>query len=64
MSKSILIGNGFNINFGGAAYTNQFIIKRIIFNVRADKYDALFDGLVSGDEIARIFFERHNGQMI
>lgn len=57
MSKSILIGNGFNINFGGAAYTNQFIIKRIIFNARADKYDALFDGLVSGDEIARIFFE-------
>lgn len=57
MSMSILIGNGFNINFGGAAYTNQFIIKRIIFNARADKYDALFDGLVSGDEIARIFFE-------
>ena len=34
-------------------YTNQFIIKRIIFNARADKYDALFDGLVSGDEIGR-----------
>ncbi len=28
MYKSILIGNGFNINFGGAAYTNQFIIKK------------------------------------
>lgn len=57
MIKSILIGNGFNINFGGAAYTNQFIIKRIIFNARANKYDVLFDGLVSGDEIAQIFFE-------
>lgn len=57
MSKSILIGNGFNINFGGAAYTNQFIIKRIIFNARAKKYDVLFDGQISGDEIAQIFFE-------
>ena len=57
MNKSILIGNGFNINFGGAAYTNQFIIKRIIFNARAKKYDVLFDGQVSGDEIAQIFFE-------
>lgn len=55
--KSVLIGNGFNINFGGAAYTNQFIIKRIIFNARAKKYDVLFDGQISGDEIAQIFFE-------
>lgn len=50
MNKSILIGSG-------AAYTNQFIIKRIIFNARAKKYDVLFDGQVSGDEIAQIFFE-------
>ena len=57
MSKSILIGNGFNINFGGAAYTNQFIIKRIIFNARAKKYDILFDGQITGDEIANIFFQ-------
>ena len=28
--QSILIGNGMNINFGGRAYTNEFIIKRII----------------------------------
>lgn len=57
MNKSILIGNGFNINFGGVAYTNQFIIKRILFNARAKKYDVLFDGQVKGDEIATIFLE-------
>ena len=53
--KSILIGNGFNINFGGKAYTNDYIIKRIVFNAQANKYDPLFDGEISGDEIARIF---------
>lgn len=54
-SKSVLIGNGININFGGKAYTNDYIIKRILFNARANKYDPLFDGEISGDEIARIF---------
>ncbi len=54
-SKSILIGNGININFGGKAYTNDYIIKRIFFNARANKYDLLFDGEISGDEIASIF---------
>lgn len=41
LSKSILIGNGININFGGKAYTNDYIIKRILFNARANKYDLL-----------------------
>ena len=54
-SKSILIGNGININFGGKAYTNDYIIKRILFNARANKYDLLFDGGISGNEIASIF---------
>ena len=53
--KSILIGNGFNINFGGKAYTNDYIIKRIVFNARANRYEALFNGEISGDEIANIF---------
>ncbi len=43
-SKSILIGNGININFGGKAYTNNYIIKRILFNARASRYDPLFNG--------------------
>lgn len=57
VNKSILIGNGININFGGKAYTNDFIIKRILFNARANKYDSLFDGEINGDEIANIFVE-------
>ena len=56
-SKSILIGNGININFGGKAYTNDYIIKRILFNARANKYDLLFDGGISGNEIASIFVD-------
>lgn len=53
--KSILIGNGININFGGKAYSNQFILKRIIFNAMADKYGPLVNEIVSGEEIAKIF---------
>ena len=55
VEKSILIGNGININFGGNAYTNDFIIKRIVFNAKASKYDPLFDNGISGNEIANIF---------
>lgn len=57
VNKSILIGNGININFGGKAYTNDFIIKRILFNAQANKYESLFDGEINGDEIANIFVE-------
>lgn len=53
--KSILLGNGFNINFGGKAYSSQFIIKRIIFNARADKYDKLLSGALNGEQLAYIF---------
>ena len=56
-SKSILIGNGININFGGKAYTNDYIIKRILFNARANRYDPLFNGEISGDDIASLFKE-------
>ena len=31
--KSLLLGNEININFGGDAYSNAYIIKRILFNV-------------------------------
>ena len=55
VEKSILIGNGININFGGKAYSNQFILKRIIFNARAGKYCPLVNDIVSGEMIAIIF---------
>jgi len=53
--KSVLLGNGINIQFGGKAYSNDFIMKRIIFNAKANKYDQLFSGLISGKEIQDIF---------
>lgn len=52
--KSLLIGNGFNIQFGGMAYTSDFIIKRIKFNALLDKYNNLFDNKIRGDEIVSI----------
>lgn len=55
VNKSILIGNGININFGGNAYTNNYINKRIRFNARGNRYAPLFNGEISGDDIANIF---------
>ncbi len=53
--KSVLLGNGININFGGKAYSNRFIINRIIFNAKANKYDALFNNSLSGEDIVIVF---------
>lgn len=53
--KSVLLGNGINIQFGGKAYSNRFIMSRIVFNARCDKYDSLFEGTLSGKEIEQLF---------
>lgn len=53
--KSVLLGNGINIQFGGKAYSNRFILSRIVFNALCDKYDSLFEGTLSGKEIENIF---------
>lgn len=53
--KSVLLGNGINIQFGGKAYSNRFILSRIIFNALCDKYNSLFAGTLSGNEIEQIF---------
>jgi hypothetical protein len=53
--KSILLGNGINIQFGGKAYSNDFIMRRIIFNANVNRYDILFNGLISGKDIEDIF---------
>ena len=43
MQKSILIGNGINIQFGGFEnYSNTAILKRMFRNIRAGKYCPLF----------------------
>lgn len=54
--KSVLVGNGININFGGKAYSNDFIIKRIIFNALDGKYDQpLFGGKFDGKGASGLF---------
>lgn len=53
--KSVLLGNGINIQFGGKAYSNRFILSRIVFNALCDEYDKLFEGTLSGKAIEHIF---------
>ena len=49
--KSVLIGNGVNIQFGGKAYTSEFILQRIKYKAKQDKYSDLFEKSISGNEI-------------
>lgn len=49
--KTILIGNGFNIQFSGRTYTSELILQRMKARARTDIYDKLFDNTISGKEI-------------
>lgn len=49
--KSILVGNGINVQFGGKAYTSDFIMKRIKYKTKLSRYDILFDGTLNKKEI-------------
>ena len=49
--KSILVGNGVNIQFGGKAYTSEYILQRIKYKAKQDKYRELFADSISGKEI-------------
>lgn len=53
--KSVLLGDGIDIQFDDKACSNDFIMKRINFNPRVNIYDRLFDGLISRKDIERIF---------
>lgn len=53
--KNLLLGNGINIQFGGPAYSSDFILKRIKYNSRIGKYDVLFGGKITGQEIEDVF---------
>lgn len=55
MEKHLLLGNGINIQFGGAAYSSEFILKRIKYNSRLGKYDTLFGDRLTGKEIESVF---------
>lgn len=52
--KSVLLGNGINIQFGGLAYNSDFIMKRIKYGARLDRYNRLFGNIVSGKEIENL----------
>lgn len=49
--KSVLVGNGLNIQFGGRAYSSSFIMKRIKFKAKMDCYDELFNYSLTKEEI-------------
>lgn len=53
--KSLLVGNGINIQFGGNAYRNDFIMKRVKFRAKLDCYKKLFNGKLNSDEIIKVF---------
>lgn len=52
--KSLLIGNGLNIQFGGKAYSNAFIMKRIKYRAKLEGYKKIFGHVLSGNEIVDI----------
>lgn len=49
--KTILIGNGFNIQFSGRTYTSELILHRMKARARTGVYDKLFENTISGIEI-------------
>lgn len=55
VERHLLLGNGINIQFGGIAYSSDFILKRIKYNSRLEKYDTLFGGKLTGKEIESVF---------
>ena len=53
--KSVLIGNGINIQFGGTTYSNYFILERIKSKAKLGGYAKLFDNSITGEDIINIF---------
>lgn len=56
--KTILLGNGINIELGGRDYKNAAIIDRAVSNIKTKHYSTLlFNGSISDDEFLTIFLE-------
>ena len=53
--KNVLIGNGINIQFGGKAYTSDFILRRAKNRSRQGAYNELMGNQITGKELANIF---------
>ncbi len=52
--KTLLVGNGINIQFGGKAYTNDFIMKRVKYRVKTGESLSLFNGTLQKHEILAV----------
>ncbi|WP_138205012.1 hypothetical protein [Haloimpatiens lingqiaonensis] len=58
--RSLLVGNGLDIQLGGDDFLNKWIIVRLLSKAKIGKYDALFlneedsTPLISGDEIVEL----------
>lgn len=52
--KSVLLGNGINMQFGGRAYTSEFIIKRIKYKAIYGEYKKLFNDSLDKNDILNI----------
>lgn len=51
MEKNLLVGNGINIEFGGVDnYSNSAIIKRVVKNIKLEKYNALTENCLTPDQ--------------
>lgn len=52
--KSVLVGNGINIEFGGHAYHNSEIISRLLNNTGTKDYSEMFGNVLEKDKIKTI----------
>ncbi len=52
--KNLLLGNCINIQFGGIAYSSNFIMKRIKYRAKLDCYNELFGNKLTGNEIVNL----------
>lgn len=51
MERNLLVGNGINIQFGGAdVYSSSSTMNRVVENIKAGKYTALTEHILSIDE--------------
>ncbi len=58
--KNIIVGNGINIEFGGARYLNSGIISRLLNNLQTKDYSDIFAQKITSKELLVVFKGLHN----
>lgn len=59
--KTILVGNGFNIELGGVEYLNKAIINRFLENIKIKDYSSsLYDHTITNEELAGLLPGLHD----